>query len=488
VLDERRRTVPCGDHADTVAERYRLGPVLRRSSGCCAHRAHDDLLQRTVRVTLVATDPATAGSFTLRPQGWLDRDPEVAELYDAGSDHGRLFLVTHLPDEPTLAESTPPGGLDLGQLRELGTSVATALLPRHRRGAVHGGLAAGTVALTPQGTSLADFGLLPWLARWGDVPVAPPYVAPEQRTGGESGPASDVYALGRLLAELAPEHGLRPRLRALIADMTAESPSARPSMEEVAERLARLGGRRAPSGRGASVRRRAGLVAAACCLVGLGVGLSAFTGGGSGSDAAGATLAATAAAPVPVLPLGPLLPVTGSGTSGHTVSAATASAATASAATASATTASATTASVTTASARSASSRAAVAASDGSPRVVEAAQRTSTGTHDQGGSDSSERPSRAATTGTDNDTSGTPARSGQHGTGRSGDDATQSGHPLRGIVEPVAASWGHHPRSGSGKDGGDADDGAGKTGDRGGSGRATSSGDADGPDRGSDAS
>src|ERR1700742_2699832 len=102
------------------------GPVLGRTPGSCAHRAYDELLQRTVRLTLVEPDPTTSdsGAFTLRPQGWQDRDPELAELYDAGSDGDRRFLVTHHPEEPTLAETTPPGGLDLAQLRDLGTSIA----------------------------------------------------------------------------------------------------------------------------------------------------------------------------------------------------------------------------------------------------------------------------------------------------------------------------------------------------------------------------
>ncbi len=242
MLEDGRESATCADHVDVVAGRYRLGPVLTRSAGSCAHRAYDELLQRTVRVTLVTAPVEAPTAFALRPQGWQERDPEVAELFDAGREHDRLFLVTHHPDEPTLAETTPPGGLDLGQLRDLGTAVATALVPRHQRGAAHGGLGAGTVAFTPQGASLAEFGLLPWLARWGDVPVTPPYVAPEQRTGADSGPATDVYALGRLLGELAPDHGLRPGLRALLAEMTAESPDARPSMAEVQQRLA---GRRA---------------------------------------------------------------------------------------------------------------------------------------------------------------------------------------------------------------------------------------------------
>ena len=318
MLEDGRESGSCADHVEVVSGRYRLGPALRRSAGCCAHRAYDELLQRTVRVTLVESGPTGEGPFSLRPQGWHDRDPEVAELFDAGHEHDRLFLVTHHPDEPTLAETTPPGGLDLGQLRELGTAVATALAPRHRRGAAHGGLGAGTVAFTPQGASLAEFGLLPWLARWGDVPVAPPYVAPEQRAGAVPGPASDVYALGRLLGELAPDHGLRPRLRTLLTEMTAADPGARPSMEEVRRRLAGRAGRRPATRTG---KRRLGLVAAACCLVGLGVGLSALAGevpAAVGSD--GATLAATAAVPTPVIPLGPLVSTTPSPGDGDAVS------------------------------------------------------------------------------------------------------------------------------------------------------------------------
>ena len=426
-----------------MADRYRLGPVLRRSAGCCAHRAYDELLQRTVRVTLVESGATEETSFSLRPQGWHDRDPEVAELFDAGRDHDRLFLVTHHPDEPTLAETTPPGGLDLGQLRDLGTAVATALVPRHQRGAAHGGLGAGTVAFTPNGTSLTEFGLLPWLARWGDVPVAPPYVAPEQRAGADSGPASDVYALGRLLGEFAPDHGLRPGLRSLLVQMTADDPADRPSMEDVRRRLAGRAGRRPSSRTG---KRRLGLVAAACCLVGLGVGLSAFAGEVPAVGSAGATLSATAAVPAPILPLAPLSSATDPGVADDVVAHGTASSHTATPATASR---------------RSSSSgvSASIADPGDSPRVADTPQRSATGSPDQDASDSDspDRSPRPTThdqdqdEGRDADTTPASTRSSRNSPGRSSHDDGSS-HTIRGIVTRIDASLGHQAQRGSGKD------------------------------------
>lgn len=297
MLDEHRETVPCEDHRDVVVDRYRLGPVLRRSDGCGVHRGFDDLLQRTVSVTLVAAAP-----FSLGPRCWQDRGPEVAELYDARSGGDRSFLVTQHPEEPTLAETRPPGGLDAAAVRDLGTAVATALVPRDACGAAHRGLGAGTVAWGPHGTSLADFGLLPCLDRWCEAPVAPPALAPERRAGTPDGPATDVYALGRLLGQLAPEHGMRPGMRALLADMTAESPAARPSLDEVLRRLRTESAERGPfraAGRAArtALRRHGrsiGVAAAACCVIGLGAGVAAAGSPPAQPGSPGATLAASA--------------------------------------------------------------------------------------------------------------------------------------------------------------------------------------------------
>ncbi|MCD2189695.1 hypothetical protein [Actinomycetospora soli] len=284
----------CRDHPDEIAGRYRLGPVLRRSPGCCAHRATDRLLRRTVSVALVEGE-----GLVLPEQSWQGRSPEVAEVYDGGAWRGRLFLVTQHPGA-TLAETTPPAGLSAVEVRDLGLAVADALAPLHRHGRAHGGIGPGTVARTDRGAVFSDVGLLPWLARWSDVRLDPPYPAP----GDGPATAADVYAVGRLLDELAPRR-LPAATRTLLTDMTAADPAARPDIAVVADRLRALPvpSRRRVGAAGAR-RRRAVVVAAAALLLGSGVGLGAVVSAAGGGSS---TAYASAVEPtlVPGVPLPP---------------------------------------------------------------------------------------------------------------------------------------------------------------------------------------
>lgn len=293
---------PCRDHPEEITGRYRLGPVLRRSPGCCSHRAVDRLLRRTVSVTLV--DRPGPHDLTLPEQSWLGRPPEVAELYDGGAWRGRTFLVTQHPEALTLAETTAPGGLTVAEVRDLGVAVTGVLAPLHRHGRAHGGLGPGTVAWSERGAALSDVGLLPWLAQWSDLRLDPPFPAPESGAA----PAADVYALGRLLHELAPRR-VPGALRALLDGMTAASPLARPGIEDVAERLAALPvSSRRRAGAAAARGRRAVVVAAAVLLLAGGAGLGALvTASGDGSGAAYASAAEPT--PVPGVPLPPAVAV-----------------------------------------------------------------------------------------------------------------------------------------------------------------------------------
>ncbi|MEJ2867923.1 hypothetical protein WCD74_09115 [Actinomycetospora sp. OC33-EN08] len=320
----------CREHGDEIAGRYQLGPALRTTAHGCTHRAYDELLQRDVSLTLVEAGGETSDTLALPEQSWQGREPDAAELFDGGRERDRVFYVTHHPETPTLAETTPPAGLPAVGVRDLGVAVATALLPLHRQGRGHGGLGASTISWSPHGATFSDVGLLPWLARWSDLDVAPPFPAPEQdgsATG--SGPATDVYALGRLLREVSPPQGLHRDVRSLLTDMTSASPEARPGLEEVLRRLGagparprRLRTALTPGPRG----RRVAAVAAACAVLAAGLGLgAAATSTASGATEDGAAVVAGDAG-VPGVPLLPEMPAAppdrdGSGAAGSSAGA-----------------------------------------------------------------------------------------------------------------------------------------------------------------------
>ncbi|MDT0265858.1 serine/threonine-protein kinase [Streptomyces sp. DSM 44915] len=140
----------------------------------------------------------------------------------------------------------------------LGAGLVEALEAIHGAGVVHRDLKPSNVLLAPDGPRVIDFGIsvtdeLGGLTRTGVAVGTPGFMAPEQlRTGERAGPASDVFALGGVLAFAAtgagpfgtgaahilyyrtvheePELGqLAPVLRSLVARCLAKEPADRPS-------------------------------------------------------------------------------------------------------------------------------------------------------------------------------------------------------------------------------------------------------------------
>ena len=90
-------------------------------------------------------------------------------------------------------------------------TLARAMHHAHLRGVVHRDLKPANVLLTGEGTpKITDFGLaknlesVSEISRSGIIMGTPPYMAPEQAEGKfrDTGPATDVYALGALLYEM----------------------------------------------------------------------------------------------------------------------------------------------------------------------------------------------------------------------------------------------------------------------------------------------
>ena len=192
-----------------------------------------DDLTLGVRVALktirreIAADPAAMERF--RREMLLARQvthPNICRLFDLfvhRSDRGEavMFLTMELLDGQTLAEYlTDHGPLTQSEALPLIRQLASALEAAHSAGVVHRDFKTANVILAsdPQTAAtrvvVTDFGLARSVTATGNslTGVAfvgtPAYMAPEQITGGEATPTSDIYAFGIVIYEMLT--GVRP--------------------------------------------------------------------------------------------------------------------------------------------------------------------------------------------------------------------------------------------------------------------------------------
>src|SRR2546430_384840 len=114
----------------------------------------------------------------------------------------------------TYGQLRPLGGADprqLGKFAVLGV-LGEALQAIHAAGVVHRDLKPSNVLLAADGPRVIDFGIAraaehSSLTRTGTIVGSAGFMAPEQITGGEIGPAADVFALGAVLTFAAAGQG-----------------------------------------------------------------------------------------------------------------------------------------------------------------------------------------------------------------------------------------------------------------------------------------
>ncbi|MER6082329.1 serine/threonine-protein kinase [Streptomyces sp. NPDC001833] len=181
------------------------------------------------------------------------RSPHVVELYEYVESPRGAAIVMELVDGVPLRKllldhgaTTPEAALVVLKGSLLGLAAA------HAAGVVHRDYKPDNVLVAADGSSkLVDFGIAVPSGAAANASGTPTYMAPEQWTGGEAGPATDVYAAtatffecltgmkpypGRTLAELAIQHieapipdELAPEpVRPLIRRGLAKTPEERP--------------------------------------------------------------------------------------------------------------------------------------------------------------------------------------------------------------------------------------------------------------------
>lgn len=191
----------------------------------------------------------------------------TAAVVDADPDGSPPWLATaYVPGLPLDKAVAAHGPWPAESVRALGAGLAEALEAIHAVGLVHRDLKPSNVLIAPDGPRVVDFGISvaaesTALTSTGMVVGTPGFMAPEQLTGEPVTPATDVFALGAVLAYAATGVGPfgtgsaqalnfrivyeEPDLAELpspgleiISRCLAKDPARRPAVAELVEELA----------------------------------------------------------------------------------------------------------------------------------------------------------------------------------------------------------------------------------------------------------
>jgi hypothetical protein len=197
-----------------VAGRYKLTQLIGRGGFGSVHAALDTQSGDHVALkTLHASNDASARARFSREAAICARlgCPSTVRLLDHGEHEGAPFIVYELLDGESLATALARGPLPEERALAITRAILASLAEAHRAGVVHRDVKPANVFLTRDGrTKLLDFGIATSLApatgrgltATGEIVGTPPYLAPEQLTGGAITPATDLYAVALVLAEM----------------------------------------------------------------------------------------------------------------------------------------------------------------------------------------------------------------------------------------------------------------------------------------------
>ncbi|MGW7293061.1 serine/threonine-protein kinase [Streptomyces xiamenensis] len=193
----------------------------------------------------------------------------TAAVVDADLEGTPAWLATeYVPGLPLGRAVAEHGTWPEPAVLALGAGLAEALEAIHAAGIVHRDLKPSNILLAPDGPRVIDFGISVSdddgvLTQTGVVVGTPGFMSPEQlATGGRVGPASDVFALGAVLAFAAtgsgpfgsgaghalsyrvvheePDLGALPAgVRDVVARCLAKDPEQRPTVAALLEELGR---------------------------------------------------------------------------------------------------------------------------------------------------------------------------------------------------------------------------------------------------------
>ena len=188
--------------------RYRLVDRIAIGGMGEVWRAHDEVILRDVAIKILKPefmgDPGFLERFRVEARHAARVDHEgIADVYDYGEGSGSAYLVMELVSGDSLARIIEKrirlSGVEVLSIIE---QTARALHAAHEDGLVHRDVKPGNLLITPNGkVKITDFGIARVadqvaLTATGQVMGTVQYLAPEQATGKQATPSTDIYSLG----------------------------------------------------------------------------------------------------------------------------------------------------------------------------------------------------------------------------------------------------------------------------------------------------
>jgi eukaryotic-like serine/threonine-protein kinase len=299
------------DEAGTRIGRYEVIRRIGRGGMGVVYLARDPRLEREVALKLLPAYLRGDGDANrrllaeARAASALDH-PGIATVFEVGeTGDGRLFMaMAYCPGE-TLRRHLDGGPMTVERALDIAAQVADGLAAAHARGIVHRDVKPENIVCGDDGrVRILDFGIAraadTVLGRITGTPGTVAYMSPEQTTGDDVDPRSDIWSLGVMLYEMlagerpfvaagtdgiihrirhhppsalaAVRPGLPAGVEAAVMGCLAREPDARtPSAAHLAATLRELHGRMtgaAAAGAGPALSlRRGGAYLAAAALV-----------------------------------------------------------------------------------------------------------------------------------------------------------------------------------------------------------------------------
>ena len=194
-----------------IGGRYRLESRLGAGGMSTVFLARDAVLERPVAVKLLAEHLAEDEAFVARFRrealaAARLQHPNIVQVFDSGEDpeSGRHYIVMEYVDGPSCADMLRTDRmLSVEATVSIVRDACHGLDYAHRAGVVHRDVKPGNLLVGSESgaTKLADFGIAKAaeqtrITQVGAVLGTAAYLSPEQATGAEAGPPSDIYSLG----------------------------------------------------------------------------------------------------------------------------------------------------------------------------------------------------------------------------------------------------------------------------------------------------